>query len=67
MDHEFFQLLSNRKVTGGVQGDLDPQVVKACLVELTPPLANIYRSAVESHKWPDQWKVEKQVIIPKCP
>ena len=67
MDHEVFGILSQRKLTGGVEGDLDPRVVKACLVELTHPLACIYRSAVDNHEWPEVWKIEKQVMIPKCP
>ena len=37
-DHEVFNLLKARKVTGGVDGDLDPRVVKACL--LTQSLAS---------------------------
>ena len=67
LDHEVFEILSHRKLTGGVVGDLDPRVVKECLVELSHPLACVYRSAVENHEWPDAWKQEKQVMIPKCP
>ena len=66
-DYEVFQLLSDRKLTGGVEGDLDPRVVRACLVELTHPIASVYRSALNSHEWPNIWKVEKQVVIKKCP
>ena len=47
-----FKVLGERKVTGGVDGDLDPRIVKKCLVELVHPVACVYRDAVESHKWP---------------
>ena len=66
-DHEVYQLLLDRKLTGGVDGDLDPRVVRACLVELSHPIACVYRSAVCNHEWPNAWKIEKQVMIKKCP
>ena len=66
-DHTVYGLLRDRKVTGGVEGDLDPRVVKSCMLELTKPMACIYRCAVDSHTWPDSWKLEKQVMINKCP
>ena len=37
------------------------------LVELATPLGCVYRSAVASHEWPRIWKVEKQIVIQKCP
>ena len=64
---EVFKILSERKLTGGVEGDMDPRIVKVCLAELAYPVECVYRSAVEQHQWPSKWKVEKQVMIPKCP
>ena len=66
-DHLVYAMLVDRKITGGVSGDLDPRVVRSCLVELTHPIAEVYRIAVSDHKWPDSWKVEKQIMIKKCP
>ena len=66
-EHEVFKVLSERKLTGGVEGDLDPRIVRDCLVELAYPVGCIYRTAVEQHHWPVQWKVEKQVMLKKCP
>ena len=68
-DHLVFQNLSQRKLTSGVRGDLHPAILKHCLVELSHPVACIYRKALESHTWPGQWHVEHQVMIPtwtKC-
>ena len=62
-----YTILKDRKLTGGVCGDLDPRVVDKCLVELTHPIAEVYRCAIEEHVWPDQWKIEKQVMIKKVP
>ena len=50
-----------------MDGDLDPRVVKQCLVELAYPIACVYRDAVSSHQWPMRWKCEKQVMLKKCP
>ena len=55
-DHEIFKILSERKVTAGVEGDLDPRVVKECLVELVHPIGCVYREAVDKHQWPVIWK-----------
>ena len=38
-DHIVYEILRKRKLTGGVEGDLDPRVVKSCLVELVEPIA----------------------------
>ena len=58
-DHVIFNILKERKLTGGVAGDLDPRIVRDCLVELVPPLAEVYREAVDCHEWPGLWKIEK--------
>ena len=44
-DHDVFEILKGRKVTGGVEGDLDPRVVKACMVELVHLVACVYWKA----------------------
>ena len=59
-EHEVFKILSERKLTGGVEGDLDPRVVKECLVELAHPVGCVYREAVEHHQWPSQWKTRSR-------
>ena len=50
----------------GVEGDLDRAVMRECMVELSHPVACVYREAVDTHCWPDKWKQEKQIVIPKC-
>ena len=66
-DHDVYEILRGRKLTGGVAGDMDPRVVKACMVELVHPVACVYREAVVTHEWPTLWKIEKQVMLKKCP
>ena len=66
-DHEVHKILCDRKLTGGVEGDLDRVVMKECMVELSHPVACIYREAVNTHCWPMKWKQEKQIMINKCP
>ena len=64
-DHEVYKVLKERKVTGGVLGDLDPRVLKECLPELVHPVACLYREAVVSHQWPEVWKREKESYVDK--
>ena len=66
-DHDVYKVLCERKLTAGVEGDLDKVVMKECMAELTHPVGVIYREAVSSHTWPAVWKQEKQIVIPKCP
>ena len=54
-------------VTGEVNGDFDHVVMKECMVELSHPVACIYRDAVNTHCWPTKWKLEKQIMINMCP
>ena len=49
-DHDVYAILRDRKVTSGVAGDLDPRIVKACVVELAHQVACVYREAVASHE-----------------
>ena len=65
-DHEVYKILCDRKLTCGVDGDLDRAVMRECMVELSHPVACVYREAVGTHCWPDKWKQEKQILIPKC-
>ena len=51
-DHEVYGILKERKITGGVDGDLEPRVVKECLPELVHPIACVFREAVSAHTWP---------------
>ena len=36
-------------------------------MEIAHPVGCVYRAAVEQHQWPDLWKIEKQVMLKKCP
>ena len=40
-DHAIYNILKERKVTTGVEGDLDPRVVKERLVELVHPNGSV--------------------------
>ena len=68
-EHEIYKILSERKLTGGVSGDLDldPRVTRACLVELAYPIGCVYNEAITTHEWPHKWKEEHQIMILKCP
>ena len=62
-----FKNLSERKLTGGVEGDLAPRVAKDCMVELSHPVSCLYKESLDTHTWQSKWKQEKQIVIPKCP
>ena len=37
------------------------------MAELAHPVSCVYKEAVETHTWPGKWKIEKQILIKKCP
>ena len=47
-----YKVLSERKLTGGVDGDLDPRITKDCMVELSFPMSCVYKESLDSHIWP---------------
>ena len=61
------RLKEAKKSNSTVEGDLLPRVVKAHHSLLAPPAARIFNAVFRTGKWPDAWKVETTVVIPKIP
>ena len=66
-DYKLYHHLQSRKVTGGVEGDLPPVVMKELMVELVKPIGIIYRHAFGTHTWPFKWKKEHNILAHKIP
>ena len=50
-----------------VEGDVPKHLVKPIAKELLEPLADIFNVSFVNESWPDIWKVETVVLIPKIP
>ena len=48
-----------------VKGDVHPKLMKCFQVEFSTPTSVIFNSVLSSLKYPDQWKIEYGVPIPK--
>ena len=66
-DYKIYEIMKNRKLTSGVEGDIHPDIMRDCMTELAHPVGVILRDAVETHTWPLCWKMEHQLVIPKVP
>ena len=49
-----------------VAGDIFPDMVAELADILAIPLTDIYNSALSCGEWPESWKEETMVVIPKC-
>ena len=61
------KLVSAKKPTSEVPGDLPSSVVKEFTVELANPVSKLLNNIVQSASWPDQYKVEYVTPIGKVP
>ena len=62
------KLMKMKIPNSSVPGDLPPKILRQVLIELTPPLTRLVNSCLRSGKFPDRYKVETCVVIPKvCP
>ena len=66
-DHVVYGALKRGKKTCSVPGDIPPKILVEFLPELTAPIAAIYREAIATHTWPDTYKKEYHLPIPKVP
>ena len=63
---EIWNVLNESK--GGkscIPGDLPPKIVKEFSAELAFPLSVLFNNIIQTGEWPQQWKVETGIPIPK--
>ena len=61
----FQKLRKAKKPNSVVPGDLPRKLTQQCPSELTVPVTIIFNKITESKVYPIQWKVERQIAIPK--
>ena len=65
-DEEVYKRIKKaRKPKSQVPGDLPPKLVKQCAHTLTKPVTAIFNSITQQGQYPNQWKIEEQIAIPK--
>ena len=60
------KLRSAKKPNSSVPGDLPRKIIKHYATLLAEPACVIFNSITHTSVYPDQWKTEHQVPIPKC-
>ena len=56
-----------KKPSSMVPGDILPRLMKAYHAKLARPVMKIFNEVFSSGQWPDTWKNETVVVIPKTP
>ena len=65
-EYEVFQKIrKSRKPNSSVGCDVPLKIVKTFSVELASPITKIFNIITKSQKYPDHWKVENGIAIPK--
>ena len=59
------KLKAAKKPNSAVVGDVLPRLMKAFHPSFAAPATRIFNAVIDSNIWPDCWKVETTVIIPK--
>ena len=59
------KISKSKKSKSFIKGEVHPKLMHAFNVEFSYPAATIFNSILRSQKYPDQWKVEHGVPIPK--
>ena len=59
------RIIKAKKPNGLIPGDLPPKLVKAFPELLAGPVTEIYNSITRTASYPEQWKVEHQIALPK--
>ena len=61
------RIAASNKPNSMVPGDIMPRLVKRNYKAMAIPATLIYNEVFNQFHWPEQWKVESTVIIPKVP
>ena len=61
----YMKIQKSKKSHSFVKGEVSPKLIRAFNVEFSVPAAIIFNNIVKFQKFPDQWKVEHGVPIPK--
>ena len=59
------RILKAKKPNGLVPGDLPKKVVQKCAPTLAIPVAMIYNKITQCAEYPESWKIEHQIALPK--
>ena len=66
-EHTIFSNMKAAKKTDTVPGDIPAAILQKFLPEFTTPITAIWKQAVETHSWPESYKKEYHLPIPKIP
>ena len=59
-------MMSIKKKTSTLPGDIPMKLIKYCAEELSFPLSDIYSRAISHGEYPDIYKLEIVTPVPKC-
>ena len=59
------RLLTFKKPSSKVDGDIFPDLIKPCAASLAIPLSDIFNTITSTKVWPIKWKKEVVTVIPK--
>ena len=59
------RIKSSKKPNSWVKGDVPPKLMRKFYVEFASPATKIFNSIIKNGVYPDQWKVEHGIPIPK--
>ena len=66
MENEVLKMMKLMKKTkSSVPGDIPPKLRSSCQEELVKPVTIIFNSMIKSGIWPDKWKIEFGIPLPK--
>ena len=65
-DYEVHHKIKNSKKSDScIKGEVHPKIIRTFQVEFAKPVAIIFNQIIKSQKYPEQWKEEHGVPIPK--
>ena len=62
----YCKILRAKKPNSAVPGDLPKKLVQHFAPQIAAPAAEIFNTITSTAVYPDQWKVEYQIPVPKC-
>ena len=61
------KLKAAKKPNSTVRGDILPRLMKEHYTSLVKPITRIFNAVFSTNSWPEAWKEETTVVIPKIP
>ena len=66
-DYQVYNVIKAAKKTNDIPGDLPKKLLKEFAVELSSPMAKIFRAVLKTNKWPNEWAIEYGLALKKIP